>query len=159
MLDPRAGEYVLRRGQPHRGGNVMNQTVPITLTEGDLQALRELVARNVTTRDAAAAAQLEEEIERARVVGDDEAPADLVTLNSRVEFVDARGRARVVQLVLPAEADAEAGRVSVLAPIGAALLGLSVGQSIEWPLPNGTTAEVQIIGVTRAGPALLREAS
>jgi regulator of nucleoside diphosphate kinase len=138
----------------------MTQTVPITLTQGDLKALRDLVARNVTTRDAAAAAQLEEEIDRARVVPDDDAPDDLVTIHSRVEFVDARnGRARVVQLVLPEDADAGAGRVSVLAPIGAALLGLSVGQSIDWPLPNGTTAEVQIIGVTHAGPALLREAS
>jgi regulator of nucleoside diphosphate kinase len=138
----------------------MAQTVPITLTEHDLNALRELVARNVTTRDAEAAEQLEDEIERARIVRDEDAPGDLVTMNARVEFVDARsGRSRVVQLVFPSDADAAAGRVSVLAPIGAALLGLSVGQSIEWPLPNGTTAQVKIVGVTRPPAAELREAS
>ena len=138
----------------------MTQIVPITVTEGDLEALRELVARNVTTRDADAAEQLAEEIERARVVRDDEVDPDLVTMGSTVEFVDTRsGRARVVQLVFPSEADAAAGRVSVLAPIGAALLGLSVGQSIEWPLPNGTTAQVKIVRVARAPVPVLQEAS
>ena len=135
-------------------------TVPITLTERDLQTLRELVARNVTTRDAEAAELLEIEIERARVVREQDAPRDLVTLGSRVEFVDVRsGRSRVVQLVLPEEAAAGAGRVSVLAPIGAALLGLSVGQSIEWPLPNGTTANVKVVAVDQGAADDLREAS
>jgi regulator of nucleoside diphosphate kinase len=128
----------------------MAEMAPITLTEGDLQALRALVARNVTTRDAEAAERLEEEIERARVVRDEDAPGDLVTMNARVEFVDARsGRARTVQLVFPPDADAAAGRVSVLAPIGAALLGLRAGESIDWPLPNGATARVRIVEVRR----------
>ncbi|HET7753668.1 MAG TPA: nucleoside diphosphate kinase regulator [Anaeromyxobacteraceae bacterium] len=134
----------------------MTQTVPITLIEEDFAKLRELVAQHVTTRDAGAAEQLELEIERARVVPSHEAPRDLVTMNSRVHFEDSRtGRARVVELVYPPDADASAGRVSVLAPIGAALLGLSVGQSIEWPLPNGTTALVKIVGVDHpaASPA------
>ena len=126
----------------------MTQTVPITLTQEDFARLRELVAQNVTTRDSDAAEQLEVEIERARVVPSREAPRDLVTMGARVRFEDERtGRSRTVQLVYPAEADASAGRVSVLAPIGAALLGLSVGQSIEWPLPNGTSAVVRIVGV------------
>lgn len=137
----------------------MAQTVPITVTDRDLEKLRELVAQNVTTRDSDAAERLEAEIERARVVPSSEAPTDLVTMHSRVEFLDERsGRRRVVQLVYPPEADASAGRVSVLAPIGSALLGLSVGQSIEWPLPNGTMAKVKIVGVEQE-PASMLEAS
>jgi regulator of nucleoside diphosphate kinase len=60
--------------------------------------------------------------------------------------------------VFPEDADASAGRVSVLAPVGAEMLGLSVGQSIEWPLPNGTTAKVEILGVKRAPAEAMREA-
>lgn len=137
----------------------MTEATPITLLEEDFAKLSALVANRVTGRDADAAEQLEAEIERARVVPAGEAPRDLVTMNSRVQFKDERtGRTRVVQLVYPADADAAAGRVSVLAPIGAALLGLSVGQRIEWPLPNGAMAAVEIIGVEPAEPSVAAEA-
>jgi regulator of nucleoside diphosphate kinase len=129
----------------------MAETTPITLIEEDFTKLRALVAQHVTTKDAEAAERLEAEVERARVVQAGDAPRDLVRMNSRVEFKDERtGKNRIVQLVYPGDADASAGRVSVLAPIGAALLGLSVGESIEWPLPNGTTAMVRIVGVEHA---------
>jgi regulator of nucleoside diphosphate kinase len=128
----------------------MTQSVPILLTAEDLSRLRDLVAQNVTTRDADAAEQLEAEIERARIVPAGQVPEGLVTMGSRVEFEDQRtGKRRTIQLVFPSEADAAAGRVSVLAPVGAALLGLSVGQSIEWPLPGGATARLRIVAVAR----------
>ena len=139
----------------------MSETTPITLLEEEFAKLSALVTSRVTARgaDADAAEQLEAEIERARVVPAREAPRDLVTMNSRVQFKDERtGRTRVVQLVYPADADAAAGRVSVLAPIGAALLGLSVGQRIEWPLPNGATAAVEIIGVEPPAESPMAEA-
>jgi regulator of nucleoside diphosphate kinase len=77
-----------------------------------------------------------------------ELPADVVSMSSRVTFVDeCSGQRREVTLVYPARAHPAAGRLSVLAPLGAALLGLSVGQTIEWPLPGGRTARVRIEAV------------
>ena len=65
-------------------------------------------------------------------------PDDVVTMNSEVVYEDsATGNQRVVRLVYPKDANASAGRVSVLAPVGAALLGLHVGQEIEWAVPGG----------------------
>ena len=91
------------------------------------------------------ASTLEDEIVRADVREPDAIPADVVTMNSRFECRDESGGAtRVLQLVYPVDADASAGRVSVLAPVGAALIGLSVGQSIEWPLPSGRATRLTV---------------
>lgn len=75
---------------------------------------------------------LEHELERARIVCGRAASARIVRMGSKVEYLDeATGKVHEVTLVYPAESDIEHGRVSVLTPIGAALLGLSQGQSIE----------------------------
>ena len=75
-------------------------------------------------------------------------PPDVVTMGAEVEFADARsGERRAVRLVWPAEADIEAGRISVLTPIGAGLIGLSPGQSIEWPDRDGNTRRLSVLGV------------
>jgi regulator of nucleoside diphosphate kinase len=100
--------------------------------------------------DAVAAERLEAELDRALVVEDGPMPADVVTMESRVVFEDLRtGTTRDVVLVYPSAADASAGRVSVLAPIGAALIGLRTGDSIEWPLPDGRTARIRILSVAQ----------
>ncbi len=125
----------------------------IHVVERDLERLRALVDQYTAGRDAGAAEQLEAELERAVVVPEDAVPRDLVTMHSRVVFEDETGKRRDMQLVFPSEADPARGRVSVLAPVGAALLGLSVGQTIEWPLPSGRTAELTIVGVLREGDA------
>ncbi len=119
---------------------------PIHVTTADLERLRALVDQNLSGRDADAAAQLDEELDRAIPL--DVAPPDLVTMNARVAFVDeASGVRRDVVLVFPREAEASSGRVSVLAPIGSALIGLSVGDDIEWPLPDGRLARLRILSV------------
>jgi regulator of nucleoside diphosphate kinase len=83
--------------------------------------------------------QLLAEISRARVVPASELPGDVVSMNSTVECVDERsGIARGLTLVYPHDADIGQGRVSVLSPVGMALLGLRVGQSIDWPAPSGS---------------------
>lgn len=65
-------------------------------------------------------------------------PADVVALGSRVTFTDeASGVTRSVQVVLPAEADIGQGRVSILSVVGAGLIGLRAGQSIDWPTQDG----------------------
>jgi regulator of nucleoside diphosphate kinase len=82
---------------------------------------------------------LHAELERAQVVPPNELPRDVVSMNSMAECVEeASGRTHALTLVYPREADAAQGRISVLAPVGAALLGMKVGQSIDWPAPSGT---------------------
>lgn len=95
--------------------------------------------------------RLGEELERAVIVPSTEIPPDIVTMDSRVTFVDvATGSASTVLLVYPHDADAANGKLSVFAPIGAALLGLAVGQSITWDLPHGRTRTIRVTSVDRA---------
>jgi regulator of nucleoside diphosphate kinase len=116
---------------------------PIIVTDTDLARLRPVL--DSTHGDAATA--LEEELQRAAIVPHADVPADVVTMNSEVVYEDcATGVRRDVRVVYPKDADARAGRVSVLAPIGAALLGLRVGQEIEWHVPGGTR-RVRVVAV------------
>lgn len=106
----------------------------ILITDADLERLMAVVDQN----DTSASAALEAELQRATVVKPGVLPPDVVTMNSEVVYEDCETLARrQVRLVYPKDADARLGRVSVLAPIGSALLGLRVGQSIEWAVPNG----------------------
>jgi hypothetical protein len=70
-------------------------------------------------------------------------------MNSRVRFEDLETREQLeVTLVYPRDADVDDRRTSVLAPVGGALLGLAVGESITWPLPGGKDRHLRVIGVT-----------
>ena len=110
-----------------------NEDIIITTT--DLERLRPLL----DLHDSPAAELLDAELHRARIVDPDRAPADVVRMNSEVVYEDCDTSAtRTVRVVYPKDADADRGRISVLAPIGSALLGLRVGQSITWRVPNGT---------------------
>lgn len=92
---------------------------------------------------------LREEIERAEIVEPEAIPRDVVTMNSVVRFVDEdSGRESEVRLVFPGHADLESNQISVLAPIGSALLGLSVGDSIDWPVPNARSRRLRVVAVT-----------
>src|ERR1041384_2330133 len=92
--------------------------------------------------------QLPAEVRSARVVDSTSIPPDIVTMNSRVVFVDEMtDERREVTIVLPQESDATVGRVSVLAPVGTALLGLAAGQSIVWPFPDGTSHTLRVLRV------------
>lgn len=99
---------------------------------------------------AATADSLLTELARAEIVEEADMPADVVGMHSRVECVDdSSGTSHILTLVYPQEADADAGKVSVLAPVGAALLGLSVGQSIDWNVPGGRTLRLRVTAVRR----------
>jgi regulator of nucleoside diphosphate kinase len=101
----------------------------------DYVRLRELVADHA----------LAEELELAIVVPSDRIPKNVVTMNSRLIYADeSTGQTREVELVYPSEADPVAGRISVLAPVGCALLGLSAGQSIDWNLPSGQVHRLRV---------------
>ena len=121
------------------------QEEPIQLTEVDHARLMVLVRRAGTSE---VDARLDEELERAVVVPSTAIPPNVVTMNSRFTFVDVQTDvATSVQLVYPSDADATRGKLSVFAPMGAALLGLSVGQSIAWVLPNGRKRTVRVTSV------------
>ena len=116
----------------------------IYLTQTDTDRLLKLVEAQPGQR----LEKLERELVRANVVPREEMPDDVVTMNSRVIFEnETTGERREVTLVFPANADIEAGRISVLAPVGTALLGLRVGQSIDWELPGGEKQRYRIVEV------------
>ena len=90
---------------------------------------------------------LEQELRRASVVEPRDMPAGVVTMNSTVRFEDVKtGSQHALTLVYPKGAGAP-DTISVLAPAGSALLGLSVGLSIAWPMPGGRTLELRILEV------------
>ena len=92
---------------------------------------------------------LREELDRAELVDPSAVPSDLVTMNSVVQFVELEtGKEWEVALVFPGAADVESNRISVFAPVGSALLGLSIGDSIDWPLPQGRTRRLRVVGIS-----------
>jgi regulator of nucleoside diphosphate kinase len=116
----------------------------IYLTQTDMDRLLKLVDAQPGKRPE----QLERELVRASVVPRNEIPEDVVTMNSRVVFEnETTGERREVTLVFPANADIEAGRISVLVPVGTALLGMREGQSIDWELPGGEKQRYRIVKV------------
>jgi regulator of nucleoside diphosphate kinase len=120
----------------------------IVLTEQDMTRLRQLVEHHAGGKNAEEGAALEAELDRAEVVASTDVPPDVVTMNSRVRFCDAdTGEEHEATLVYPADANIDAWRISVLAPVGAALLGLSIGQVIDWPLPSGATKRLRVVSV------------
>ncbi|HSC79674.1 MAG TPA: nucleoside diphosphate kinase regulator [Chitinolyticbacter sp.] len=121
----------------------------IILSETDLERLETLIARQ-TLRTAALDA-LEGEIARAEIVAASELPADVIAMGRSARFVETgSGREYRYTLVYPHEADLEHGRISVLLPAGSALLGLCVGQSIDWPMSEGKTLHLTVLAVEEA---------
>lgn len=120
---------------------------PIALTLEDLRRLEQLanagMARHPQTAD-----YLIREIERAHVLESGQDVRGFVSMGSRVEFRDEiTKRVRTVTLVYPDEADVSAGKISVLTPIGAALIGLSKGQSIAWQSPAGDRRTLTVLSI------------
>ncbi|MBC9252795.1 nucleoside diphosphate kinase regulator [Pseudomonas alcaligenes] len=123
----------------------MSSTPSIIITRLDLQRLERLLDSQEDFGPAAAA--LETELARAQVVGHDEVPAGVVTMNSRVHCrEEGSGKDYHLTLVYPQDAGGE-GCVSILAPVGCALLGLSVGQQIDWPGPAGKALRLTLLAV------------
>lgn len=121
---------------------------PIVLATDEADALADLAVA-VSTRHPNVSRLLLEELERAEVLPADKMPADVVTMGATVEFVvEATGERRTVQLVYPKEADIAEGRISILTPVGAGLIGLRVGQSISWPDRSGHQRLLTIENVT-----------
>ena len=111
----------------------------IVVTRADAARLRDLLSsRAQFERDQDHLQELAGELERARIVEESEVPPDVLTMHRPVSLLDlATGTRRELTLVLPRDADPGAGRISVLAPLGTALLGYRAGDEIEWRMPGG----------------------
>jgi len=110
----------------------------IYVTSNDRKRLEDLLHRPIEDRDHDDVRELVVELQRASVVPASEIPSDVVTMNSTARLLDLdQGTTLEYTLVYPEDADFAKGRISVLAPIGAAMLGYRVGDEIEWVVPGG----------------------
>ena len=112
----------------------------IVLSRHDLLRLRALMSsrHRASAADREHLLDLEGEMERATIVAPESLPSDVVAIESTVIVLDVEsGAHNHYTLVLPADADIAEGRISVLAPLGTALLGCRVGDEVEWPMPGG----------------------
>lgn len=116
----------------------------IVISSLDLERLERLL--DGLKGDAARHAEgLMAELDRAEIVAPVDMPPTVVTMNSTVRFsIDGSSEQFSQTLVYPKDADGSAGRISILAPVGSALLGLSVGDVIDWPRPDGGLNRVRI---------------
>ena len=104
----------------------------IYVTTQDRLRLKGLMAQSTEAKDRGDLAGLLDELSRAVVVPADQIPADVITMRSRVRLVDLE-----YTLVYPSEADFSAGKISIVAPVGAAMIGYREGDEIEWDVPGG----------------------
>jgi regulator of nucleoside diphosphate kinase len=122
----------------------MSASPPTVVSSLDLERI-EAMLDAPAYRDQASAIALRDELARADVLAPAQMPNDVVTMNSRVRAVDLdNGDAYDLTLVYPRDADGDAGRVSVLAPVGSAILGLRIGQTMQWPMPGGRRMTLRV---------------
>ena len=108
----------------------------IYITDADMKRLRPLVEEMKNSRDDLR--MLQRELERAHIVAPDEVPPNVVTMNSKARVRDiAADEVTTYTLVFPDQANIDLNRISVIAPIGTAMLGQQVGDEFEWQVPAG----------------------
>jgi regulator of nucleoside diphosphate kinase len=123
-----------------------DQKPNIIVSDTDQNRLTTL-ATDALERFPQAAQELLSEMERAAVVTAEAVPSNVVQMGSGVVFRSDNGETRRVTLVFPGQADIAAGRISILTPIGAALIGLSEGQSIAWKTRDGRVRQLTVLAV------------
>ncbi|MGH8460985.1 MAG: nucleoside diphosphate kinase regulator [Stenotrophobium sp.] len=126
----------------------MSRQPAITISSRDFDRLDRLL-ESIKGVEANNIAALRSELMRAEVVEPEKMPAGVITMNSRSRLLnESTGKTHELTLVYPKDADGAAGKVSVLAPVGSALLGLSAGQSIDWVMPDGNVARLKALEVS-----------
>jgi regulator of nucleoside diphosphate kinase len=125
-----------------------SQRPPIVITDKDHARLESCLARALDARFSGDVENLEIELGRARIVPEAAIPPNVVTLNTTVIVEDCDTLARrVFTVALPEHADYDDDRISVLAPVGAAVIGLRVDDEIRWPLPNGRVTRLRVVEI------------
>lgn len=125
----------------------MNNKPQIVLTSQDLERLETLL-ESLPSNAFPGRNELRDELDRAEIVEPEQIPPSVVTMNSTVRFrIDSSGEDYCLTLVYPKDVDASGDKISILAPVGSALLGLSTGDEIEWPRPGGGTIKLRIVEV------------
>lgn len=125
----------------------------ITMTQSNYETLSRL-AESWASKDLEVSEFVWAELDRARVVEDRRISNDVVQIGSTVRYTTNTGETRTVSLVFPGEADIALGKVSVMTPIGAALIGLSPSQSIEWTARDGRTHKLTVEHVEKTDAIL-----
>lgn len=119
----------------------------IRLVDAEADIIAQL-AIQAESRHPAVAALLLEEVDRADLYAPGELPDDVACMGAEITYRDeASGVVRAVRIVLPAHADIAEGKISILTPVGAGLIGLSAGQAIDWPDVEGRTHRLSILSV------------
>ncbi|MBJ3815847.1 nucleoside diphosphate kinase regulator [Shimwellia pseudoproteus] len=119
----------------------------IIINELDAERLDQLLEQPQYAK-APVADALNAELDRAQMCSPESMPADVVTMNSQVKFRDlSSGEERIRTLVYPANLTDSEQQLSVMAPVGAALLGLRVGSTIHWSLPNGNQTNLEVLAL------------
>lgn len=111
----------------------------IFITQYDLERLKNLIAdKRVTGGENAYLKDLEDELDRARIVESKDIPGDVITMNSKVRLRDLdTGEETALFLVFPTDANIDEGKISILAPVGTGMIGYKVGDVLEWKVPVG----------------------
>lgn len=126
----------------------MGKRPEITVSSSDSDKLYNLID-SLPANNFLGRAELEAELDRANIVPSSEMPPTVVTMNSTVKFsVKTSDEKFELTLVYPEDVDSSGQTISILAPVGSALLGLSQGDEIEWPKPGGGVLTVTIEDVT-----------
>jgi len=127
------------------------QDPPIVLDAAWSDRLEDLAAVAIRRGLGAVGDRLMAEVARATVLPRAEMPADVVNIGSAVRYRDEMtGREQTVSLVLPQNVDIDRGRISVLTPVGAALIGLRAGATIGWETREGAQRRLTVLAVTPA---------
>jgi len=125
----------------------MEQKPPITISSLDAVRLEKMLdslgGKQIPNKE-----DLRAELDRANIVEPEDMPHDVVTMNSTVIFrMESSSKEFSLTLVYPSDIDEGGGKISVLAPVGSALLGLREGDEISWPKPGGGLLKVRILKV------------
>ncbi|MFA5539000.1 MAG: nucleoside diphosphate kinase regulator [Gemmobacter sp.] len=124
----------------------------VTIDQTQLEPLERL-AQGALGRNPDLADRLLDELSRARILPPGKMPADVICLGNRATFRDeTTGKEQSVVLVLPEQADIDTGKVSVLTPIGVALIGLQAGARFSWETRGGETRELTVVRVEAVEP-------
>jgi len=122
------------------------RSTTLIVSDAEYERLTDLANASME-RLPAVAQELLDELERAQIVGDKDVPKDVVRMGSTVTFKSDDGNTRTLKLVYPADESLDEHRISVMTPVGAALIGLAVGQSISWTARDGKHHQLTVTKV------------